>query len=136
MAMVRTPFVGGPRRAGGAPFPSNIRTRVARSAGGDFRTLPSNPGDHMSASLDRTPAVVFGWARPVPVDVRRLRHPRRDAVLVALAGPATNLVLATISALALSVLPRSPAAASLAAGVRQMAGASLQINCVLAVFNL
>src|SRR5256712_3272723 len=81
-------------------------------------------------------ALLFGYARPVPVDFGRLRHPRRDAVLVALAGPATNLVLATVSALALSVLPRSPAAASLAAGVRQMAGASLQINCVLAVFNL
>src|SRR2546427_8444911 len=40
-----------------------------------------------------TPAVVFGYARPVPVDVRRLRHPRRDAVLVALAGPVTKPVL-------------------------------------------
>src|SRR5437867_12880002 len=58
-----------------------------------------------------TPAVVFGWARPVPVDVRRLRHPRRDAVLVALAGPATNLVLATFSALALAALPHTPAPA-------------------------
>jgi Zn-dependent protease len=83
-----------------------------------------------------TPAVVFGWARPVPVDFRRLRHPRRDAVLVALAGPATNLVLATISALALSLLPHRPEPMSLAAGVHQMAIASLQINCVLAVFNL
>ncbi len=83
-----------------------------------------------------TPAVLFGWARPVPVDVRRLRHPRRDGILVALAGPATNLVLATLSVLALAALPRSPAPASLAAGLQAMAIASLQINCVLAVFNL
>src|SRR6266850_3337235 len=53
-----------------------------------------------------TPAVVFGYARPVPVDVRRLRHPRRDAVLVALAGPVTNLVLAALSAVVLALLPR------------------------------
>jgi Zn-dependent protease len=72
---------------------------------------------------------VFGWAKPVPVDYRQLRHPRRDAVLVALAGPGTNLVLATLSAFALAALP---AHGSLAA----MAEASLYINCVLAVFNL
>jgi Zn-dependent protease len=83
-----------------------------------------------------TPAVLFGWARPVPVDVRRLRHPRRDGILVALAGPVTNLVLATLSALALAVIPRSPEPASLAAGLQAMAIASLQINCVLAVFNI
>jgi len=50
-------------------------------------------------------AFLFGYARPVPVDFGRLRHPRRDAVLVALAGPATNLVLATVSALVLGLLP-------------------------------
>jgi Zn-dependent protease len=83
-----------------------------------------------------TPAVVFGYARPVPVDVRRLRHPRRDAVLVALAGPATNLVLAAVSALALAWLPAAKAPASLAMGLREMAAASLSINCLLAVFNI
>ena len=41
-----------------------------------------------------TAPFVFGWAKPVPVDSRRLRNPRRDMVLVALAGPATNLLLA------------------------------------------
>src|SRR2546422_742243 len=51
-----------------------------------------------------TPTVLFGYARPVPVDFRQLRHPRRDAVLVALAGPATNLVLATVSAFVLGLL--------------------------------
>ncbi|MGH9100051.1 MAG: site-2 protease family protein, partial [Acidimicrobiales bacterium] len=38
----------------------------------------------------------FGWAKPVPVDVRKLRHPRNESVLVALAGPVTNLLLAAI----------------------------------------
>lgn len=82
-----------------------------------------------------TPTVVFGYARPVPVDVRRLRHPRRDAVLVALAGPATNLALAAASVLVLAALPeRGPT--HLVTGVAKMAAASLSINCLLAVFNL
>ena len=82
------------------------------------------------------PPVVFGYARPVPVDVRHLRHPRRDAVLVALAGPATNLLLAAASALLLAGLPAASEPASVVGGLRHMAGASLGINCVLAVFNL
>ncbi|HEV8406421.1 MAG TPA: site-2 protease family protein, partial [Sphingomicrobium sp.] len=39
---------------------------------------------------------IFGWAKPVPVDFRRLRNPRRDMVLVALAGPGMNLLLAFV----------------------------------------
>jgi Zn-dependent protease len=83
-----------------------------------------------------TPAFVFGWAKPVPVDVRRLGHPRRDGVIVALAGPATNLLLAGASAIVLAVLPESTEAGTLSAGLAQMALASVWINCVLAVFNL
>lgn len=83
-----------------------------------------------------TPPFVFGYARPVPVDFRRLRHPRRDAVLVALAGPGTNVVLAALSALALAWLPGADAPATLLGGLRAMAAASLGVNCVLAVFNL
>jgi Zn-dependent protease len=83
-----------------------------------------------------TPSFVFGWARPVPVDVRRLRHPRRDAALVALAGPATNLMLAAASAFALAALPATAEPGSIARGLWLVAGASLSINCVLAVFNL
>jgi len=42
-------------------------------------------------------APIFGWAKPVPVNYRRLRNPRRDMVLVALAGPGMNLLPATAS---------------------------------------
>jgi Zn-dependent protease len=83
-----------------------------------------------------TPAFVFGWAKPVPVDVRRLGHPRRDGIIVALAGPATNLLLAAASVLVLAVLPENPPAGSLSGGLAQMALASVWINSVLAVFNL
>ena len=50
------------------------------------------------------PALVFGWAKPVPVSVNRLRHPRNDSVFVSLAGPATNIILAAISGLAFYLL--------------------------------
>jgi Zn-dependent protease len=82
-----------------------------------------------------TPTVVFGYAKPVPVDVRRLRHPRRDAVLVALAGPVTNLLLAALSVCVLAALPEE-GPTILTTGVAKMAAASLSINCLLAVFNL
>jgi len=47
-----------------------------------------------------TAHVAFGWAKPVPVSINRLRHPRNQAVLVGLAGPAVNILLAAICALA------------------------------------
>ena len=81
-------------------------------------------------------AFLFGYAQPVPVDVRQLRHPGRDAVLVALAGPATNLVLATLSAFVLGMLPSPRVATGSTNLLRDVAFASLTINCVLAVFNL
>src|SRR5436190_13299039 len=46
-------------------------------------------------------APIFGWAKPVPVNYRRLRNPRRDMVLVALAGPGMNFLLAIVGALIL-----------------------------------
>src|SRR6266581_2124959 len=51
---------------------------------------------------------VIGWAKPVPVNVRRLTHQRRDYVLVAAAGPASNLVLALAAAIVLWLIPVSP----------------------------
>ena len=49
---------------------------------------------------------VFGWAKPVPVVPQRLRNPRRDMMLVALAGPGSNLVLAALGAVVLGLLVR------------------------------
>jgi Zn-dependent protease len=47
---------------------------------------------------------LLGWAKPVPIDPRRMSHPRRDMALVAAAGPGMNLLLAVISALLLALL--------------------------------
>lgn len=90
----------------------------------------------LSARFLGTPAFVFGWAKPVPVDARRLRNPRRDTVLVALAGPATNLLLALLSVLVLAILPETQEVGSVSGGLAQMALASVWINSVLAIFNL
>src|SRR5215475_8844328 len=53
--------------------------------------------------LARSP-FLFGYAKPVPVNFRALRHPRRDMILVAAAGPAMNLVLAALAVLSLRLL--------------------------------
>ena len=47
---------------------------------------------------------LFGWAKPVPVDYGNLRNPRRDMILIAAAGPATNVLIASIAAVALHSL--------------------------------
>lgn len=78
--------------------------------------------------------VLFGWAKPVPVNFGRLNRPRRDMVLVAAAGPASNLVLATISALGFHLLPF--ASETLANWLASALYKSILINLVLAVLNM
>lgn len=76
----------------------------------------------------------FGWAKPVPVDFGRLRHPRRDMAWVALAGPATNLILALVSAFAIvEFLLRGGNPDGLVATALSV---SIDINLVLMIFNL
>jgi Zn-dependent protease len=78
---------------------------------------------------------LIGWAKPVPVDIRRLRNHRRDYVFVAAAGPASNLVLAVLAAVAYRLA--SPASlestASLPAIVFER---MVYLNVLLAVFNM
>ncbi len=77
---------------------------------------------------------LFGYAKPVPVNFRRLNHPRIDSVWVALAGPATNIVLALVAAAAFHLLDYAPpnAAAWIADNLKN----ALVINVVLAIFNM
>jgi Zn-dependent protease len=81
---------------------------------------------------------IFGWAKPVPVDYRRLRNPRRDMVLVALAGPGMNLLLAFAgTAIFAATLAMSGGAQTGAAAIiAKNAGNFVLINIFLAVFNL
>jgi Zn-dependent protease len=77
---------------------------------------------------------LFGYAKPVPVNFRNLRHPRIDMVWVALAGPATNIALALFAAAAFHLLGYAPpnAVQWIADNLKN----ALVINVVLAVFNM
>jgi Zn-dependent protease len=77
---------------------------------------------------------LFGYAKPVPVNFRGLRNPRIDMVWVALAGPATNIVLALVAALAFHFVGYLPPDA--AQWVADNLKNALIINVVLAVFNM
>lgn len=82
---------------------------------------------------------LIGWAKPVPVNVRRLRNQRRDFVLVAAAGPVSNLAIAFVAALLLTVVPVSPVVlgeASVSAPLVAFLGLAVRLNVLLAVFNL
>ena len=77
---------------------------------------------------------LFGYAKPVPVNYRALRHPRRDMVLVAAAGPATNIALAMVAALLFPIASYLPP--EVGAWIAQNLKNALVINVVLAVFNM
>ena len=78
-------------------------------------------------------APVFGWAKPVPVDARRLRNPRGGMMAVAAAGPMTNFILALIGAVALGVVTRIGAPSDL---VTQGVFTFILINLFIGIFNL
>jgi Zn-dependent protease len=79
------------------------------------------------------PFMLFGWAKPVPVDFGRLRRPKRDMLWVALAGPAANLFMAILWAISLRVLFESGDRGSF---WFQMAQVGIQINLTLMAHNL
>lgn len=77
---------------------------------------------------------LLGWAKPVPVEWRNLKSPRRDFALVAAAGPISNLLLAALVAVVVLVAGGSDALPPGVAG-SLVKGAAFT-NCILAVFNL
>lgn len=82
---------------------------------------------------------IIGWARPVPVDSRYLSNPRRDFLLIAAAGPLSNLALSIVAAAALRLVPAGPQVigqAAVAAPLALVASLGLQINLLLAIFNM
>lgn len=125
---------------------------VARQLGDptaqEARRLSLNPLRHVDpigtivvpGFLALIKAPVFGWAKPVPVDFRRLRHPRSGMMLVAIAGPATNIVLGAGGAVILGLVLRpydnlQQLAEPVAFVVKNLFNFIL-INIFLALFNL
>ena len=87
--------------------------------------------------------VGIGWAKPVPVNFNNLRHPKRDMIWVAAAGPITNFILATVSAMALRGIAAVsgngaavPFFQEFVEPIALMLAFSVYINLLLAIFNL
>jgi Zn-dependent protease len=79
--------------------------------------------------------LLFGWAKPVPVNPRNLKRPRQDMVWVAAAGPAANIVMALGWAVVLAFAQRR-AGSTVAEWLQVMASIGVSINLLLAVFNM
>ena len=86
------------------------------------------------AAMTHTPAFVFGWAKPVPVNFGNLRNPKRDMFWVAGAGPMANFLMALGWGLLLKAA--MPGAMLASNGLLEMAGAGIQINLMLMALNL
>lgn len=120
---------------------------VARALGDDtahrMGRLSLNPLKHIDpVGTLLVPAVLlllggflFGWAKPVPVVMSRLRNPRRDMAVVAAAGPLSNFVMALAWGIVLKLAVGHPAA-GVWEGLAYMAQAGIGINLALMVLNL
>ena len=80
-------------------------------------------------------AMLFGWAKPVPVDFGRLRHPKREMLWVALAGPAVNLLMALAWTGLLKLLMLMPLM-EYSRPLAEMSLTGIEVNLVLMVLNL
>jgi Zn-dependent protease len=80
---------------------------------------------------------IFGWAKPVPVNFRRLNHPRRDMIWVAAAGPGSNIAMASLwTGFIWALLEILPSMGLVGEWLYQMARFGIVVNVFLAVFNM
>ncbi len=79
---------------------------------------------------------MMGWAKPVPVDYRNLKNPRRDMAIVAVAGPLSNLAMAIVWGIVYKFSAATGALEGVWYGVAQMGKAGIVINLSLMVLNL
>jgi Zn-dependent protease len=79
---------------------------------------------------------MIGWAKPTPIDTRNFRHEVRDDILTAVAGPASNFIVAIISILVLRLLGVVGGRASISEPLQILLFLSMEINVLLGVFNL
>jgi len=113
---------------------------TARSLG----RLTLNPLKHLDIIGTLMIIVIgIGWAKPVPVNFNNLRSPKRDMIWVSVAGPLTNLILATLSAVLIRIivpltepLPDSSFLQLFLEPILLMLSFSVYINLILALFNL
>lgn len=116
-----------------------VANRCGDSTAKDLGRLTLNPLKHIDlVGTVIVPIVlvllggfIFGWAKPVPVDWQKLRHPRRDTALVAIAGPFTNLCMAVFWALFAKIGIWMGAQAAI-----EMGKIGIMINGLLMVLNV
>lgn len=119
---------------------NNLGDPTARQLG----RLTLNPIKHMDPIgtvvlpllMVHLAGIPFGWAKPVPVDWRNLRQPRRDMAFVAVAGPAANLLMLFFWIFLLMLVNRSDSETYSAYLLFEMAVIGIKINMVLIVLNL
>jgi len=107
--------------------------------------LTMNPIVHMDmlgtlvlplmAIIFSTP-IFFGWAKPVPVNARNLKNPRKDMFWVALAGPLSNVLLALVGALVIGIIARYFMVATVAVSIIKILQVFITTNLFLALFNM
>lgn len=107
--------------------------------------LTMNPTAHMDPvgtlilpilSIAFQSPIFFGWAKPVPVSTRNLKHPIKDMFWIALAGPMSNILLATLAALAISGVLKFGENLFYAGALVKILATFMSTNLFLAVFNL
>ncbi|MBK2357518.1 site-2 protease family protein [Francisella hispaniensis] len=87
------------------------------------------PGLMIISSISFGFPFIFGWAKPVPIDYTKLRRPKIDTILVAIAGPLANLAMAFIWAIVAKYITLHPY-------IQGMAFYGIMINVVLMILNL
>ncbi len=88
----------------------------------------------LTAKLAGGVPFIFGWAKPVPVDYANLRHPKRDMIWVAAAGPGSNFLQALLWALVFVAVASGGVATS--EGLEKMARIGVSVNLVLMALNI
>ncbi len=88
------------------------------------------------ASIVFSIPIFFGWAKPVPVDARQLKNPRKDMFWIALAGPISNILMAMLGAAIMGLLVHTVPALGTSVAFVKMLNYFILINLFLAVFNL
>lgn len=121
-----------------------VAFKLGDSTAKDLGRITANPVKHIDPiGTVLIPIVMilvtgfaFGYAKPVPVDVRKFEHPQKDMALVALAGPLSNFIMAVFWTFVLMLSYKFISAGAVANAVKYMAGIGVIINIILMVVNL